>query len=777
MSTFEERQAKKAQKRAELIKAKKGMYGESEYVKKLVSTGIYQLDKALFGGFPFGKMIEIYGINSSGKCVTEDSYILTADKGYMTLAEVFDDAGLELLTTNNAVPIDYPLVNMYAQREDTTHFVYNNKRKVTEITTKSGFVSKTTDNHPLLILSDSGVLCWKYTKDIEKGDFLACPKLSGVFGNTELHKEEAYLLGLITADGSLQDTRISITNDDPDILSFIENNMIKLIGGSRLRIYKRDNSLKCDLNSKEDILNYYEKYSISPGVAKDKEVPPCIMSGDQETVLNFLFGYLDSEGYFTDTELEVCSASYKLLYQVKLLLSQLDISATLSEKTAKTYPEKDYWRMHVSGSDYYRLVSQYLDRYSISNKVKNKVNNIKVKKNVKGIPNITALVSDLYKTSEVKNRYMCGLLTGISTGFNITRENLKELLDNIPKTKLNTNIHEHLSSLLCYNFEEVDSVSKLEPVRTFDFSMSKTASFIANGIANHNTSLALKAAGEINKINYETGAMDLSYENPCSALFLDLENSFDTVWAKKLGFDRDNYGNDVDEISGGDVASDVVCDYIRDDAYSMIIVDSLDSFFPATVLESDMETNDVGLRAKTLYRGLRRWQTALMHSYKRNKDTPWRVPCILMLNHASPIFMDTYGRTESPGGGAPKFYSCIRISMSKYKIEEDTGKKSSDHGIGKMKAVIKKNKVTGPAGKIGEWTMALTDLEHLSAGEVDNVKSMFADLEPFGLLTRTKKGVMLFDKEYTTQKELKLKMYAEPEFLEEIRLELMQKVI
>ena len=133
------------------------------------------------------------------------------------------------------------------------------------------------------------------------------------------------------------------------------------------------------------------------------------------------------------------------------------------------------------------------------------------------------------------------------------------------------------------------------------------------------TSLALKAASQVNNINYETGETDFSRKNPCSVAYLDLENSFDDVWASKLGFERYEYGNDVDEVMGGDTVGDVVKDFIDDDLYSMIIIDSLDAMFPINVLEHDMETNDMGLRAKTLYRAIRKWLVSLAKSYQRNE--------------------------------------------------------------------------------------------------------------------------------------------------------------
>lgn len=286
------------------------------------------------------------------------------------------------------------------------------------------------------------------------------------------------------------------------------------------------------------------------------------------------------------------------------------------------------------------------------------------------------------------------------------------------------------------------------------------------------TSLAFKIAEQINLINYDTGEFDPNHANSLSTAFLDIEQSFDSDWARQCGFDEDLYGNSADEVLGGDTCSDIVQSFIDDDLYSCIIVDSLDAFYPVALLdEGDSSTNDTGLRAKTLYRAVRKWVASYMKSYRRNKGFPWRVPVIILLNHSVPIFMDQWGRRTSPGGAGAKFYSGTRIELSKLKIQTENVK---EFGMGNFKATIKKNKTTGQAGRIAEWQMALKDFEQFEAGYVDNVKPMFADLKDYELLTKDKTKYHLFGEEYKTQTEVKERMYAEPDFEEKVRKELIK---
>ena len=75
------------------------------------STGSISLDKIIGGGYPEGRMIEIFGPASSGKCLTKDTMIQTAN-GYKTLENIFLESGITPLCTQKEVPFSYPLVNM-----------------------------------------------------------------------------------------------------------------------------------------------------------------------------------------------------------------------------------------------------------------------------------------------------------------------------------------------------------------------------------------------------------------------------------------------------------------------------------------------------------------------------------------------------------------------------------------------------------------------------------------------------------------------------------------
>lgn len=288
---------------------------------------------------------------------------------------------------------------------------------------------------------------------------------------------------------------------------------------------------------------------------------------------------------------------------------------------------------------------------------------------------------------------------------------------------------------------------------------------IYGGESSGKTTNASIIASSVNTINYSTGEIDFTYEDPSSVWIGDMEDTYDPIWGRKLGFDSEKYGNDVDYVLGGDTLCDTVVDHINDDSYSLYIVDCTDQCYPSEVLEGEYAINDLGLRSRALARCMRKWQTALAKSYKRNEDTPWKIPSIILLSHGKPIFMDKFGRWESDAGKNIRFYCSVRIYLSQNKISKEG---TADFGKGKMTALVKKNKVTGAAGMVSEYFIQLADGDN-EAGYLDNVKPIFKDMDDFGIMKRLSQSkVSVNGVEYKNQKELKTKMYDDPDFLAEM---------
>jgi len=296
------------------------------------------------------------------------------------------------------------------------------------------------------------------------------------------------------------------------------------------------------------------------------------------------------------------------------------------------------------------------------------------------------------------------------------------------------------------------------------------------------TSLALRMLAEVNKINYETGEYDFTMENPCGGCFIDAEGTFgepdtesensdDTVpgeyWAQLIGFDRYKPYNTVDDVVGGDTIGDTVLSYIKDDAYSVIVIDSIESFFPSQVLEKDMEENEMGLRAKMLYKAIRKWTIALRASRKRNRNKPWRVPLILMLNQAQVKMMEMHLKYISPGGHSKEYYSTYRLFMNRTTVVKDS---VAAFGLIELSGHVEKNKLDGMEGASFAYQMALQDCpDHgLKKTQINNAKGIFDAIKDFDLMKIPANGkpgqIEIFGEIYPNQKTFKQRMLDDPEF-------------
>ena len=203
------------------------------------STGSRLLDLAIGegdrGGFPEGRMIELYGPESSGKCITADTHILTPE-GYKTLERIFEENDTPVETKEEEVEAEIPLINRYGEQEETYAITFNGLKEVLHIKTKRGFEIKATKNHPLLVSGE-----WVEAEKLSVGDSLSVLAGTGIYMDPNLHtnKESHYLddeLLLETKDNMMQilfalqqigfgEKEISLTREEAKALQLTLLNM------------------------------------------------------------------------------------------------------------------------------------------------------------------------------------------------------------------------------------------------------------------------------------------------------------------------------------------------------------------------------------------------------------------------------------------------------------------------------------------------------------------------------------------------------------------------
>lgn len=297
----------------------------------------------------------------TGKCISEQSQVLT-EIGPISAGELFALENKPRLVSFN---------------EDTfrTEFaeadVFDNGIKpVFSLRTKNGRETIVTGNHPFLARESLDSAKWVELEDLEIGDSIAVPSrydhLS--FAAKSIGARRSRLLGYLTGDGGTSHkTTVRFTNFDKEIVhdfkdiisdfgcelnEIAEGNYNVVIAGADYKGFKKNkvNKLVTDEGLRK--------------LAVDKGVPKSILNGTIEDICNFLGAYWDCDGWASigkntyggrmkpNVEVGVCSASKKLILQIKHLLLRLGIHSNLKEKKVK-YKDgfKFAWQLTMAGKD------------------------------------------------------------------------------------------------------------------------------------------------------------------------------------------------------------------------------------------------------------------------------------------------------------------------------------------------------------------------------------------------------------------------------------------
>lgn len=691
--------------------------GAGAEVTAWIPSGSPALDFYLGGGWAGGRVVEIFGPESNGKCLTADTKVLTP-VGYKSIADVFKEKGLEPNLGMKTVEVTYPLVNRYGKVENTTHFTINGKRKVKKLVTRTGSEIKGTYRHPLLVVNNYGVMVWKHIEDIVEGDFLVLRRgdnISSEESNDSITEEQAIVLGALVADGYFGKHEVTFTKNNAELMKIVRDVAPTLVGLDKTKENfnantENERASYVRFSGKQATESFYNEYGFVRGVAKDKCVPKQVKFGSVAIQKAFIKGYLDCESNISNGQLSVTSASKELLKDIKLMLQNIGVISFLSlstkPSTKEKYPDKDYWHLSISGADLQRYENT-IGFYSEYRKQQYNTNKPEAKgTNHDSIPNIGSLAYSFYNSVSSKTRKRD--VNGVSLRsdsfernkeLGVTRKRLEALLQ--------LDGDKHLKELLAvyldenFYFDKVTIVEELGELPTFDFAMEETHSFIAEGIVSHNTTVALHAIAETQKM----GGI---------GIFLDTEHALDKRRAKSIGVDLKRL------IYAQPETMEKLFEYVErtveliakksPDKLITIVWDSVAATPTETEVEGEYGDAVMGIHARIMSQAFRKI-TAKISKYK--------VLFICINQIRDKIGGVSWGeKSNTFGGRALKFYATQRVDVRKvgnYKEGEVI------KGI-KCEATIKKNKVAPPFG-VAKFNILFRD----EYGGIDPYTSLLED--------------------------------------------------
>lgn len=211
-------------------------------------------------------------------------------------------------------------------------------------------------------------------------------------------------------------------------------------------------------------------------------------------------------------------------------------------------------------------------------------------------------------------------------------------------------------------------------------------------------------------------------------VYLDIESTFDPVWAEKLGVDTDTMP--VITPDSGEMAVDIADAVIGSQETSLLIVDSIAALVPMKEIEASAEDAFVGLQARLVGNFIRRVTSSLVRERRRGHKVT-----VLLINQFRMKIGVSFGDPRTlPGGKALEFATSVQIII---KNKENKGRNTQ--GIETMthnehSFTITKNKLNG-GPRTGEFVLVREYDEDtgLGPGDIDDAATVLAFAKKFGV--------------------------------------------
>jgi recombination protein RecA len=648
----------------------------------VIPTGSIALDVALgIGGLPRGRVVEIYGPESSGKCLTADTYVWT-DVGLETVAELFERAGMKASCTSRVTDVrelGLRAVNERGELEQVAALTHNNRKPVLDVRLASGRGVKATHNHPLRVVSERGFVVWRNAGDIQVGDTV----VSGTFGAVEaacgdgVSEGMAALLGYLVAEGTLTSPhKIRFTNKDADVVADYLALVERHFPGTEVRCYNGQEYDILQPAALREILR--QDYGLDLVTAHGKSVPRAVRTGGHKAQRAFLSALFEGDGWIdASSTIGLGTASEQLAHEVQLMLLGLGIPSTVLAKWRDDY-ERHYWSVIVNPACTHRFLAEVGFRSARrAEQVERHARVSSRDPQFENIPHLSGLIRDLRDDigGDRELDRIAGDLFRTDMELDCSRSRLAKIVAwaELRRERLSAGgraLLEHLAGLAAarQTYERVVAIEDagLEP--TFDLMLPGTHSFLANGVLSHNTTVALHAVANAQK----AGGI---------AAFIDAEHALDPEYAKALGVDTDALL--VSQPDTGEQALEIADMLVRSGALDIIVIDSVAALVPRAEIEGEMGDSHVGLQARLMSQALRKMTGALS-----NTGTT-----AIFINQLREKIGVMFGSPETTTGGkALKFYASVRIDVRRIETLKDGG----DAVGNRTRAKIVKNKVAPP---------------------------------------------------------------------------------
>jgi len=241
--------------------------------------------------------------------------------------------------------------------------------------------------------------------------------------------------------------------------------------------------------------------------------------------------------------------------------------------------------------------------------------------------------------------------------------------------------------------------------------------------------------------------------------FLDVEGTLDLPWAAKLGVDLEEMALSIPEYAEQtlDIAEAVVRNGI-----DILVIDSLAFLTPMKEIEESVAKETVGLQARILGKGIRKFISAI-NAVRNETGQP---PTLFFTNQVRMKVGVMFGNPETqPGGLAHGFASATetKLGAGKYEMDDVLGQPVT----AEFRYRIEKNKVSA-AKMTGDFTLCMSNTEWRKVGDPINEPDMIKMAEKIGIVTGSGSSWTALGEKYRAKSLITKDLVENPEFYQKM---------
>ncbi len=248
-------------------------------------------------------------------------------------------------------------------------------------------------------------------------------------------------------------------------------------------------------------------------------------------------------------------------------------------------------------------------------------------------------------------------------------------------------------------------------------------------------------------------------------VFIDVEGTYDSVWAAKVKVDNDNLI--LVQPDTGEEAVDIAVGLAHAKETSLIVIDSLAALLPHKEQEASAEDSLVGQQSRLITSMLRKLNGALIKERKRGHF----VSVLLINQQRSKIGGWAPAGIEpisNPGGKAVGYFTTLEVRFKNKEVQKATGGIDelayNDHAF-----TIEKNKMNAGMRSAEFRMLRRADDElGLREGDLDDAETMLAFAKRFEMLTGGGRGGLQLtfgdvDQHFANTAEAVVYLYSNPD--------------